>query len=101
MNKEQALAVFEQYNIRRMYDEASETWFFSVVDVVAALTDSANPRDYWFKMKIRIKTEGGLELSTICRQLKMRAPDGKMRQTDWANVEALLRIIQSLSGGGV
>jgi hypothetical protein len=96
MNKEQALAVFEDYNIRRIFDEASETWFFSVIDVVAALTDSANARDYWFKMKIRVKTEGGLELSTVCRQLKMRAPDGKMRQTDCAHVEALLRIIQSI-----
>ena len=96
MNKEQALAVFENHHIRRQYDEASETWFFSVIDVVAALTDSANPRDYWFKMKIRVKTEGGLELSTICRQLKMRSADGKMRQTDCAHVEALLRIIQSI-----
>lgn len=96
MNKEHALAVFEDYNIRRVYDEKTESWFFSVIDVVAALTDSANPRDYWFKMKIRVKTEGGLELSTVCRQLKMRAPDGKMRQTDCANVEALLRIIQSI-----
>ena len=96
MNKEQALAVFEDYNIRRIFDEASETWFFSVIDVVAALTDSANARDYWFKMKIRVKSEGGLELSTVCRQLKMRAPDGKMRQTDCAHVEALLRIIQSI-----
>jgi len=96
INKEQALAVFEDYHIRRIFDEATETWFFSVIDVVAALTDSANPRDYWFKMKIRVKTEGGLELSTICRQFKMRASDGKMRQTDCAHVEALLRIVQSI-----
>jgi prophage antirepressor-like protein len=96
MNKEQALAVFENYKIRRVYDEQRETWYFSVVDVVAALTDSANPRDYWFKMKIRVKAEGGLELSTICRQLKMKAPDGKMRETDCANAEGLLRIIQSV-----
>lgn len=96
MNKEQALAVFENYNIRRLYDEPSEMWFFSVVDVVAALTDSVNPRDYWFKMKIRVKTEDGLELSTICRQLKMKAPDGKMRRTDCAAVQGLLRIIQSI-----
>ncbi|MBN2136315.1 MAG: Bro-N domain-containing protein [Sedimentisphaerales bacterium] len=67
-----------------------------MIDVVRALTDSANPRDYWFKMKIRVKTEDGLELSTICRHLKMKAPDGKMRQTDCANVEGLLRIIQSI-----
>ena len=67
-----------------------------MVDVVAALTDSVNPRDYWFKMKIRVKTEDGFELSTICRQLKMKAPDGKMRETDCANVEGLFRIIQSI-----
>jgi hypothetical protein len=96
MSKVQALAVFENYKIRRQYDEKSEKWFFSVVDVVAALTGSVNPRDYWFKMKIRVKTEGGLELSTICRQLKMKATDGKMRETDAANVPTLLRIIQSI-----
>jgi len=55
-----------------------------------------NPRDYWFKMKIRVKTDDGLELSTICRQLKMKSPDGKMRATDCANVQGLLRIIQSI-----
>lgn len=59
------------YEIRRFFDEQNETWYFSVIDVVAALTESVNPRDYWFKMKIRVKTEDGLELSTICRQLKM------------------------------
>ena len=96
MDKEQALAVFENYKIRRLYDEKNEVWYFSVIDVVAALTDSLNPRDYWFKMKIRVKTEDGLELSTICRQLKMIAPDGKMRQTDCADVQGLFRIIQSI-----
>ena len=91
-----SLAIFEGYKIRRHYDEKTETWFFSVVDIVAALTDSVNPRDYWFKMKIRVKSEDGIELSTICRQLKMKAPDGKMRLTDCGNVEGLLRIIQSI-----
>ena len=57
MNKEQALAVFEDYKIRRLYDEQNEIWYFSVVDVVSALTDSVNPCDYWFKMKIRVKSE--------------------------------------------
>jgi hypothetical protein len=93
---DKALAVFESYKIRRYYDEQSEAWYFSVIDVVGALTDSVNPRDYWFKMKIRVKSEDGLELSTICRQLKMKAPDGKMRNTDTADVEVLLRIIQSI-----
>ncbi len=96
MKSEAALAVFEGFKIRRIYDEATETWFFSVVDVVAALTESVNPRDYWFKMKIRVHSEDGVELSTICRQLKLKAPDGKMRETDCADVEALFRIIQSI-----
>ena len=73
MSKEDALAVFENYSIRRSYDDKDENWYFSVIDVVAALTDSINPRDYWFKMKIRVKTDDGLQLSTICRQLKMKA----------------------------
>jgi hypothetical protein len=93
---EKSLAVFESYKIRRHYDEATEMWYFSVIDVIGALTDSVNPRDYWFKMKVRVKNEDGLELSTICRQLKMKAPDGKMRETDTANAEGLLRIIQSI-----
>ena len=93
---DKSLTLFEGKHIRRHYDEETETWYFSVVDVVAALTDSVNPRDYWFKMKVRVKSEDGLELSTICRQLKMQAPDGKMRITDAANVQGLLRIIQSI-----
>ncbi|MFA4839149.1 MAG: BRO family protein [Candidatus Neomarinimicrobiota bacterium] len=96
MNKEQSLAVFENYKIRRLYDEQNENWYFSVIDIVAALTESVNPRDYWFKMKIRVKTEDGLELSTICRQLKMMSSDGKYYATDCANVEGVLRIIQSV-----
>jgi len=96
MEKEKALVAFEQYKIRRFYDEQDETWYFSVIDVVAGLTDSVNPRDYWFKMKNRVKTEDGFELSTVCRQFKMKAPDGKMLETDCANVQGLLRIIQSI-----
>ena len=90
------MTAFEEHGIRRLYDEETETWFFSVIDVVAALTDSANARDYWFKMKKRVKSEDGVELSTICRQFKMLAPDGKQRLTDAANAEGLLRIIQSI-----
>jgi hypothetical protein len=96
MNEEKALAVFEDYKIRRSFDEESERWYFSVVDVVHALTDSVNPRDYWFKMKIRVKTEDGFQLSTICRQLKLISSDGKKYATDCADAEALLRIIQSI-----
>lgn len=87
-------ANFQDREIRRIL--LDDEWFFSVIDVVGALTDSSNPRDYWFKMKQRIQLEDGLELSTICRQLKLRAPDGKMRETDCANVKALFRIIQSI-----
>lgn len=96
MGKEEAIKIFEQKHVRTHWDEQQEKWFFSVIDVVEVLTDSSNPRDYWFKMKIRVKTEDGLELSTICRQLKMKATDGKMRETDVADTETLLRIIQSV-----
>jgi len=92
---EEKLVVFEGKQIRRMWYD--EQWYFSVVDVVEVLADSVNPRDYWFKMKIRVKSEDKLELSTICRQLKLKASDGKMRETDCANTESLFRIIQSIS----
>ncbi|SRR5665213_13092 len=96
MDTKKTLAVFEGYKIRRIFDDTTETWFFSVVDVVAALTDSVNPRDYWFKMKIRVKNEDGFEPSTVCRQFKMKSPDGKMRETDATDAEGMLRIIQSI-----
>ncbi|MDO8683320.1 MAG: Bro-N domain-containing protein [Armatimonadota bacterium] len=96
MENDLSLVAFEKHKIRRIYDEQKEIWYFSIIDVVGALTDSVNPRDYWFRMKVRVRTEDGLELSTICRQLKMRAPDGKMRKTDTADVQGLLRIIQSI-----
>lgn len=89
-------AQFENHPIRRVYDEESETWWFSVIDIVQALTDSSKPRDYWFKMKQRVQLEDGAELSTFCRQLKMTAADGKQRLTDAATAESLLRIIQSI-----
>jgi len=87
---------FAGQTIRRVYDEATEIWWFSVIDVVQVLTDSDNARDYWFKMKIRVKSEDGAELSTFCRQLKLPAADGKQRLTDVANAESLLRIVQSI-----
>ena len=89
-------AEFDGKSIRRVYDESTETWWFSVIDVVQVLTDSENARDYWFKMKIRVKSEDGAELSTFCRQLKLPAADGKQRLTDVANAESLLRIVQSI-----
>jgi len=96
MEYNETVAVFESKHIRRYYDSVNEEWYFSVIDVVSILTDSSNPRDYWFKMKIRVRLQDGIELSTICRQLKLKAPDGKMRETDCANTQNLLRIIQSI-----
>lgn len=73
-----------------------DEWWLSVIDVIAALTDSVEPRDYWYRMKVRVKDEDGFEPSTICRQLKLPAEDGKMRATDCANTEGIFRIIQSI-----
>jgi hypothetical protein len=89
------IKLFESAQIRSVWLEDEQKWFFSVVDVVAALTDSAKPRDYWYRIKQREKISG-IELSTICRQLKLPSPDGKERETDCANAEGLLRIIQSV-----
>jgi len=91
-----AIKLFEGRKIRTHFDEQSEKWYFSVIDVVEILTESANPRDYWFKMKQRVKLEDGIQLSTICRQLKLASSDGKKYITDCANVQSLLRIIQSI-----
>ena len=87
---------FDGQAIRRVYDGATDTWWFSVIDIVQVLTDSANARDYWFKMKQRVRLEDGAELSTNCRQLKRPAADGKLRLTDAASAESLLRIVQSI-----
>ena len=98
MNKEQPpaanIAIFKGRRIRRMLH--NNEWWFSVVDVIGVLTDSENPRDYWYKMKIREENEAEVQLSTICRQLKLPAPDGKMRETDCADTEGIFRIIQSI-----
>ena len=91
-------ALFEQHQIRRVYDEATETWWFSVVDIVQALTqqpDDLTARKYWNKLKERLKKEGS-ELVTNCHQLKMTATDGKQRLTDAATAETLLRLVQSV-----
>ncbi|MFZ2300169.1 MAG: Bro-N domain-containing protein, partial [Candidatus Moraniibacteriota bacterium] len=94
INTTNSFAIFRGKEIRKTLSQGE--WWFSVVDVVEALTDSVNPRDYWFKMKIRVKEEDGFEPSTICRQLKLLAPDGKMRETDCADTEGVFRIIQSI-----
>ena len=91
------LALFEGYQIRRHYDEKTETWWFSVVDIIRVLTqqpDYQASRKYWKVLKGRLAKEGS-ELVTNCYQLKMAADDGKMRFADVANPETLLRLIQS------
>lgn len=86
---------FEERSIRTAWDEEREEWYFSVVDVIAVLTESIDPAAYWRKLKQRLKAEGN-ETVTNCHGLKMRATDGKMRVTDVANTEQLLRLIQSI-----
>jgi len=71
------IKLFESKQVRSHWDEEEQQWYFSIIDVVEVLTDSSNPRDYWFKMKIRVKADDGLQLSTLCRQLKLKATDGK------------------------
>lgn len=88
------LALFEEKEIRRKWKD--NDWYFSVIDVVAALTDSINPNDYWYKIKKRASDDEKIELSTICRQLKLTSKDGKNYLTDCANTKGILRIIQSI-----
>ena len=88
--------MFEGSQIRSVWDNEREEWYFSVVDVIGSLTESNNPRDYWYRVKKRMSEEERSELSTICRQLKLKAPDGKMRLTDVADMQGIFRIIQSV-----
>jgi DNA-damage-inducible protein D len=87
-------SIFQGKEIRKIFFEGE--WYLSVIDVIASLTESENPRDYWYKMKVREKSEAGTELSTICRQLKLEATDGKKYETDCATIEGIFRIIQSI-----
>ena len=95
------LTIFESFNIRRHYDEQVEKWYFSVIDIVAALTEQSDykkARKYWNKLKERLNLEGN-EVVTNCHHLKMVAQDGKMRLTDVADVAVvgtILRIVQSV-----
>jgi hypothetical protein len=89
------IKLFESKKIRSVWNEREQKWYFSVIDVVEALTDSADPKDYWYRIKKREKISG-IELSTICRQLKLESSDGKKYLTDCSDVEGLLRIIQSI-----
>ena len=89
------IKIFEQNNIRSAYNEEQEKWYFSVVDLIAILTESENPRKYWSVLKTCLKKEGS-ELATNCSQLKMKAADGKFYKTDALDVEGCLRLVQSV-----
>jgi prophage antirepressor-like protein len=95
MSKQEFLKMFENRNVRVVWDDETQEWYFSVVNVVEVLTDSANPTAYWRKLKQRLKEEGN-ETVTNCHALKMRAVDGKMRLTDVGTMEQIFRIIQSI-----
>ena len=90
-----SVKLFESQEIRSAWNEDEEEWYFSVVDVVGVLTESQDGRKYWNKLKQRLKYEGN-ETVTNCHQLKLKAADGKMRLTDVATTEQILRIVQSI-----
>ncbi len=95
-NQTTKIAIFQGKQIRRHWDKKQEKWYFSVVDVIAVLTNSNNPQVYWRVLKKRLAEEGSRETVTKCNGLKMTAPDGKMRLTDVADTETMLRLIQSI-----
>ena len=88
--------MFEGSQIRSVWDNEREEWYFSVVDVIGSLTESNNPRDYWYRVKKRMSEEERSELSTFCRQLKLKSTDGKSYKTDVADMQGVFRIIQSV-----
>ncbi len=92
---ENKIKIFENKQVRTLWNADEEEWYFSVVDVVAILTDSPNPRKYWSVLKTRLKVEGS-EVTTNCSQLKMLAPDGKSRLTDCLDTKGVLRLVQSI-----
>jgi prophage antirepressor-like protein len=95
MTKQNAIQLFEEKKVRTVWDDETEEWYFSVVDVVGVLTDSPNPNNYWKVLKNRLKKEGG-QLVTDCNQLKMPASDGKYYKTDAMETQQLFRLIQSI-----
>ena len=90
-----AIKIFQDKKVRTLWDAEQEKWYFSIVDVVAVLTESPNPRKYWSVLKTRLKAEGS-QLATNCSQLKMKSADGKFYLTDVADTEQLFRLIQSI-----
>lgn len=95
MTKETAIKLFEEKQVRTVWDAEQEKWYVSIVDVIGILTDSPNPRKYWSVLKTRLKAEGS-QLATNCSQLKMQSADGKFYKTDVADTEQLFRLIQSI-----
>ena len=95
MTQQNAIKLFEQKQVRSVWDDTTEEWYFSVVDVVAILTDSQDPRNYWKVLKNRLKKEGNQSV-TNCNQLKLLSADGKFYKTDVATAEQLFRLIQSI-----
>ena len=95
MTQKQAIQLFEEKRVRTAWDTDAEKWWFSIIDCIAVLTESPDPRNYWKVLKHRLKAEGN-ETVTNCNRLKMQAPDGKMRLTDVADTEQLFRLIQSI-----
>ena len=93
--KDNSIVLFHEKQVRRHWDEDKEFWYFSIIDVIEILTKSVNPRKYWSVLKTRLKKEGS-EVATNCSRLKLLASDGKMRMTDVADTETLLRLIQSI-----
>ena len=88
--------MLEGSQIRSVWDNEREEWYFSIIDVIASLTESSNPRDYWYRVKKRMSDEERSELSTFCRQLKLKSTDGKSYKTDVADMQGIFRIIQSV-----
>lgn len=90
------IKLFEGNKIRSSWDNEKEEYYFSIIDVIKVLTDSSNPRDYWYRVKKRMTDEEKSQLSTICRQLRLKSTDGKMYMTDVADMQGIFRIIQSI-----
>ncbi len=95
MTQKQAIQLFEEKKVRSAWDSETETWCFSIIDVIAVLTDTDRPRKYWNDLKKKLLSEGS-QLSEKIGQLKMLSPDGKKRLTDVADMEQMFRLIQSI-----
>jgi ABC-type Fe3+ transport system substrate-binding protein len=95
MQQQNTIQLFEEKKVRSIWDESQEKWYISIVDVIAILTDSPKPNNYWKVLKHRLVKEGS-QLVTNCNQLKMQSPDGKFYKTDVADTEQIFRLVQSI-----